>query len=152
MSYSGDPSYSSRDAVRFLLSDTSNSTGTELLADVEIDWLLTQNSNVYLAAAAGARTLGGREVKNASDSISVGPLSISNSGSDTSWYDLAKQLESRARMGLAGASLLPYSGGIDVDDKRTNETDTSWDKPWFRRGLMDHPEVQNPYSLTSTSS
>lgn len=148
MPYTGDPAASDVDAVRFILSDTG---ATELLTDTEIEWLVSQKSNLYLAAAAGARILGSRTAGTA-DTKTVGPLSISRSNTSQRWFELAKQIESDAKAGLVGAALQPYSGGIDRDDKRTQETDTSWDKPYFRRSLMDRPDALDPYRLTSTSS
>lgn len=138
MTYSGDPAASTTDAVRFLLNDTTNVVATEELTDTEIEWLLAETGNVYSASAMGARKLGAKYAGTA-DSKSVGPLSISRSGSSQRWYDLAKQLESKAKLGLAGVALQPFSGGISSADKETQESDTDWDKPWFKRELMDQP-------------
>jgi hypothetical protein len=144
MAYTGDPQNSPVDAVRFLLSDTST---PELLSDTEIEWLLDQHGNAYSAAAAGARTLGGRNA-GVADSKSVGPLSISKSNTGKRWFDLANLLEAKARAGLAGTALAPYSGGISRSDKELIEEDTDRDAPWFKRGLMDHPEAAHPLPIS----
>ena len=60
-SYSGDPATANKDAVRFLLQDVENTTRRPaLLQDEEIDWLLQQEDDVYLAAANGAERLAAR--------------------------------------------------------------------------------------------
>ena len=58
--YSGDPSTSQRDAVRFLIGDTE--TDDALLTDEEIDWIIAQRSteNIYLPAADAADLAGNK--------------------------------------------------------------------------------------------
>lgn len=74
-SYSGDPSATDLDKVRFLLSDT-NST-SPLLQDEEIYWLLEEWSNAYEAAASGAEIIAGQYAHKSDYSKSVGDLSLS---------------------------------------------------------------------------
>ena len=57
-SYSGDPTTSDLDAVRFLIQDTT--TPNEFLQNEEINFLLAQEVNFYMAAAAAAMTISGR--------------------------------------------------------------------------------------------
>lgn len=156
-SYTGDPSHSSKDAVRFLLGDTTESTA--MFSDEEITWLLMNNSNQYIAAAIAADTAaqkyvnimgGGSGVKTKT----VGALSIS--------YDSAKErvdtysaLSRKLRILAATNSNLAgiYSGGISIADKKSNEQDTDWDKPAFTRGMHDWPGSDLPPSqFLSTST
>lgn len=75
--YTGDPSVSARDKVRFLLSDTIQ---TEVhFQDEEIAWLLNEWADVYDAAAVGADILAGRYAHQSDYSKSVGDLSLSES-------------------------------------------------------------------------
>ena len=54
--YSGDPSTSDRDAVRFLVGDTDEDD--QQLSDSEIEYILSENSNdPYGAAVQGAEAL-----------------------------------------------------------------------------------------------
>ena len=74
--YSGDPSASSLDAVRFLIGDTD--TTNQLLQNAEITFLYSQwNSNAYLAAAHACDALYSKFAAKSDYSRSVGDLSIS---------------------------------------------------------------------------
>lgn len=78
MSYSGDPSSSDRDRIRFLLQDTSGNATIELFLDAEIDGYLTIQPNVLLAAADLAEVLAakrGQLIDHTvlSTSVSIGP-------------------------------------------------------------------------------
>ncbi len=88
MAYGGDPSASSRDAVRFLIGDTD--TTTALLGDDEVDFCLTEEgSNIYRAAALAAETLASEYANKRSKS--VGNLSIQ-------YGDLVQRMEAKAKM------------------------------------------------------
>lgn len=81
--YTGDPSVSARDKVRFLIGDTISADPH--FQDEEISWLLSEWSNdVYDAARAAAETLAGRYAHKANVSRSVGDLSISESYTEAS--------------------------------------------------------------------
>lgn len=86
-SYSGDPARSSRDAVRFLARDHID--GAMQLQDAEIDWLLTGESNVYMAAAAACEMLAERGLS----AKTVGDTSLSYS--PTGYKELAATLRKR---------------------------------------------------------
>jgi hypothetical protein len=131
------PSYSEKDAVRFLISDTSTSEGK--LQDAEIDWLLQTWGSVYRAAAEACRVLASKVIPTDTAAKSVGPLSISRSGATTQKYlDLAEVFEKRAQAGIVFA-IAPYSGGISKADKELTRSDDDWDRPWFSRGMHDYP-------------
>lgn len=97
--YSGDPNAAPKDSVRFLLSDTGPDSW--LLSDQEIAWMLTQNSNPYLAAALGADQIAASYAKQQDKTI--GPLTIRNAEKGDNWSQLAKRLRDMASQ---------YSGGI----------------------------------------
>lgn len=73
--YTGDPSVSSRDKVRFLIGDTI--AAEPHFQDEEIAYLLSEWSDVYDTARAAAEILAGRYAHKAQVSKSVGDLSVS---------------------------------------------------------------------------
>ena len=76
-SYSGNPSNSANDKVRFLCGDTD--TNNQQVSNEEIAFLLTEwNSNAYLSAAFACDAISGKYSAKADLSRSVGDLSISS--------------------------------------------------------------------------
>lgn len=152
--YSGDPSLSNRDAVRFLIRDTDMTSPH--IQDEEIDWLLTQTSNLYWASIMAAESVattysqssGSGQVK----SKTVGALSISYTDLAKEYRGIVGDLKRRMALGL-GLSFRPYAGGISESDKDANRLDTDYDQPSFRRKLTDHfgTEVTHP-ELSSWST
>lgn len=147
-SYSGDPSVSSRDAVRFLIRDTN--TADAWVQDEEIDWLLTENgNNVYTSAIRAAEAIAGSYITTSGSSgdvksKTVGSLSISrtaNSDIAKEYRTIISDLKRRMALGFGGA-IQPYAGGISVADKDSNANDTDWDKPAFVRKGMDYPHSE----------
>lgn len=75
-SYSGNPSNSANDKVRFLCGDTD--TNNQQISNEEIAFLLTEwNSNAYLAAAFACDAISSKLSAKSDLSRSVGDLSIS---------------------------------------------------------------------------
>lgn len=101
--YSGNPGSSTRDLVRFLITDTN--ADSAMFQDAELDYLIGVWINGYSAAIAAVRTLVGREADGSSVSKKVGDLSLTTSqGSSTSkWTQLINQLE-QARWNLYPAA------------------------------------------------
>src|SRR5207249_250478 len=112
-SYSGDPSLSTLDQVRFLARDTSDPFN---LFDEEINWLLTQDLGPYLAAADAADLISGKFATLANKSI--GDLQLSFQGRAQEYAKLSAKL--RAQSLRHGGTPTPYAGGITIDDKNTN--------------------------------
>ena len=142
VTYSGDPSATPRDAVRFLLRDTSTSDAE--FEDAEIEWLVSEQPNVYKAAANGARA----KAAEASDSLAsktVGSLTLTYSERATRWLDIAKTLDAQANKGL-GSTIQPYSGGISKSDKEATASEDDYDPPFFWRGQFDNPGAQTDYT------
>lgn len=109
-SYSGDPSRSSRDLVRFLIGDTSKQD--QLLQDAEIDWVLTQY-NAPMNASIRCCEVVVAKLSRLSDE-SVGGLSVSFSQKAESYRKLRRDLVRR----LATEDAVPYCGGISKSDKQ----------------------------------
>lgn len=130
--YSGDPLSSLRDEVRFLIGDTNENDAQ--FSDREIEYLLADESNVYLAAANGAFSLAAKYARMVDKS--VGDLSISYSQRQKHFADLAAQLQRLSVTAQDGTVARPYAGGISQADKDTVESDTDR-VAGFRKGMHD---------------
>lgn len=128
--YSGDPSSSDGDFVRFVLGDTESSTMQ--LTDEEIEAALRLYPNTDLAAAFLAENLAGRFARKVDKS--VGDLSISYGNIAKNYIDMALRL--RRSASVDGAP--PYAGGISVSDKQSTESNTDRVAPIFTKGMHDN--------------
>jgi len=132
-SYSGDPSSSDRDAVRFLIQDTD--TNDQLIRDEEIDWSLTEGGGVYETASMVAGVIAGQFARMA-DRETVGKVSISFTQRSQQYRVLAADLKKQA---ATKSSPIPYAGGISKADVETQELDEDRVKPSIRVGQTDNP-------------
>ena len=134
--YSGDPSTSPRNYVRFLLNDT-NSTDV-LFSDEEIAYVLTEWSNdAYDAARELAEIAIARFARLAdSTSKSVGDISVSESyGSKITHYkELANSLYQRKMRKSPPRPWAKTDALKSTDDKTTTDYNTD-----FVVGQMDNP-------------
>ena len=138
MAYTGNPSTSNTDAVRLLVHDTSTSTGSTLLSDTEYQWFIDQNTNLYFAASAAAKTIG---AKYSDDIITkrVGDLSWTKGSPSGGITALYSQLAAELRAEGVRKGVAPYAGGISVADKAANEADPDWDRVFHTTG--DNPSL-----------
>ena len=114
-SYSGNPDYSVKDRVRFLIGDTDDSE--QLLTDQEIDYLIGENSSIYGACAEACETIVAQYSKRSD--IGLGGGLDSNLSQKVEHYrELAKEFSSKAT--AASATLFDGSG-----------------TPKFKRGMFD---------------
>jgi hypothetical protein len=129
-SYSGDPSDSEVDAVRFLIGDTDASDW--LLTDEEIQWTVTVRGNAYIAAPYAAESIGAKLSRESDSSKSVGDLSLSKSLSSRAkhFFDLADRLYA-------------MSGSLDPPVVRFNDNAIG---PEFYVGQMDNLKT-NPNEI-----
>lgn len=134
-SYSGDPSSSDRDAVRFLIGDTD--TSDQQLSNEEITWLLTDAGSVHGAAIAAARALLAKFARLVDEA--VGPYRISLSQRRDAYASLIADLEKRLALRVG----TPIAGGISRARKQTVEEDSDRVVPAFTREQFDHPGVDN---------
>lgn len=130
--YDGNPAAVPRDAVRFLCGDTD--TTDQLVTDEEIAWLLTENPNVYSAAAEACRAIAAKFSRYADKT--VGEIS-------ESWSQKSEAYDARADDLDAKAAVLarPSFGGLSISEKESLDQDTDAVQPSFRIGDWDHPEV-----------
>ena len=126
-----NPSASDKDAVRYLVGDTD--TTDQQTTDEEITWVLTEESNIYLAGARVAKAISATYARKADKS--VGDLRISFKSTKEHYEALAANLEARG----ATRAAAPYAGGISKTDKETVEEDTDRVEPAFEIGVHDYP-------------
>lgn len=134
--YSGDPSTSTRNYVRFLIHDTDSTD--PLFTDEELDHVIDEeDDNAYNSAQECAEILIARFSRLADNSSkSVGDISVSESFSAkiTQYKELAISLKRRNMrknppVPFANANALKSTNDRDVDDFNTD----------FYAGIHDNP-------------
>jgi hypothetical protein len=116
MSYSGDPSASTLDEIRFLIGDTSND-GHERLSDEEITYVITKLGPTYTDALMYAAYCADRiaDLFAGEVSISADGVSISTDQLQDKYRTMAQRLrEEYARLHGVGAA--PFAGGSSLWD------------------------------------
>ncbi|NIQ91026.1 MAG: hypothetical protein GWM98_04755 [Nitrospinaceae bacterium] len=134
--YSGDPTKSERDEVRFLIGDTCKSD--KLVDNREIEYAITKQATLQLAAAMVLRTLAARYTRYVSEK--VGDVSTSNVAARAN--DFVKRAEELDPHGItSGGDLfaMPSFGGLSISEKETLDEDSDAVQPIFRKGQDDIP-------------
>jgi hypothetical protein len=133
------------DKVRFLTGDRFD--GKMILEDEEIEWLLTQEANIYRAAAAACDQLAVAIAGSITTASGAGPISRKKVGNLELQYATgsgrtAKDYEGLAKMLRARGSgrNVPFAGGISVADKEARATDEDRPSDAFARGQFDGPD------------
>lgn len=127
--------------VRFLIGDTNVASGMAL-EDEEIEWLLSTEANIYMAAAAAADMIVTKINGSTGTGGTVGPITRKRIGqTDISYFNgrtaeqylsLASTLRARG-----GTHQMPFAGGISATDKLTRELDTDRPAGRIRLGQFD---------------
>lgn len=130
-SYSGKPSHSSKDAVRFLVGDVDPQD--KQLDDSEVEYLLSENGSTHVAAIEAANALAAYYSREIDES--TGKTTRSNSTRAQHYLDLAKRLTERR----GARAIVPWAGGQSVSDKILRENDADRVQPFFRRKTDDAP-------------
>ena len=133
--YTGDPSSSTKDAVRFLCQDTDVTTaGVVRLQDEEINWVLTQQSNVFLAAAECCDVIAAYWAKI--QNTRIGPLNIQRGQAPVFYQALAESLRR-----LAARWSAPVAVFYPVNDPNYQNTNCGNGGPQhiFTVGIDDYP-------------
>lgn len=138
--YSGDPTNSDRDAVRFWIDDTD--VDNAQIMDAEVDYTLTLFPNALLAAANCARKLAGKYARKVNKR--VGDLSINYSDISKKYEDLADSLQAQGDT----IGLIPYGGGLSRADMEAVRSNTDRVRPFFSRKLFDDQAGPNNTSST----
>ena len=134
-SYSGDPDSSALDAIRILIGDTD--TNDQLLANEEVSWVNAQVSGsttstdaLYTVAHRCMITIASKFSRLADQS--VGDMRVDMFQKAENARLQAKELKILAQS--EGGTPTPYSGGITVSDKETDQDNSNLIKPSFRQG------------------
>ena len=135
-SYSGDPSTSDKDAVRYLIGDTDEDN--PLVNDEEIEYILSIEGNVIRAGAMVAESIAGKFSRRADRTI--GDYSEKFSQIHQQYLSLAEKLRRQAKF-KSSFKAIPFAGGISKSDKKTTEGDTDREKPAFKKGMMDNDRL-----------
>lgn len=130
-SYSGNPSASAKDEVRFLVGDATPSD--QLLQDEEIAYCITSGGSARLGAAFAADAIAAKFSRLADRS--VGQVSVSCSQKSTQYRKLAGELRSSD----ASSSALPRFGEVFVDKSDALDQDSALIQPSFKVGRNDPP-------------
>ncbi len=134
--YSGDPSASTLDNVRFLIGDTD--IDDPQFQDTEINAILAENaSEPYSTAIVLVERLLAKYSRKVDKSM--GDLSISYSQMVENYRKLLPQLRMRASIELCAPKLT----AMVQDEKKSNEDDASLSKPSFKFGMTDFKSPNN---------
>ena len=136
-----DPAADAVSAVRFLVGDPDQGSGTTtLLTTAEIEFALDQTGDaIYPAAAVCARALSARYARRADTKFET--VETKYSQLRDSFAQLARQLDFQAKK--RGALGKPEAGGISVSDMDTVRANADRAKPYFSRGMFNNPPLPN---------
>jgi len=129
-SYSGDPSKSDVDQVRFLVGDTNVKKAQ--LGDKEIEFLVGLEGSVLKAASKAAESIAAK-VAGMVDQA-AGKVRVSLSDKYKHYTDLAKRL----RLDAAKKTICPFAGGLSKTQKEVEANNDDRVEPSFTRDLR-HP-------------
>lgn len=130
--YSGDPSQSDKDKLRFHIGDVDEDAMH--LSDEEITYILDAEDTFQRAVVSALDRIVHRLANEVTSSL--GPSQVNAEQR----YKQYKQLLHEARENLFAAR--PFAGGVTKSDKRARERDDSLTKPYFYRsgvGGYDKP-------------
>lgn len=140
-SYSGDPTSSNKDAVRFLVGDTGPvapaTSPAWLSSDEEYNYLLTEYSSPLAAAAAAADALCARFARQVDEL--TGDLQRKCSQKSKQYGFLADRLRKQASNPLTSVPIA-FAGGISCTDINNREEDTDRYPDIFNIGENDSIE------------
>lgn len=132
--YSGNPGYSAKDQVRFLIGDTDKKN--PLLEDGEIEWVLSQYQNTPINAAIRCCETVISKFSRLADET-VGRVSISYSQKAKGYFATLNMLRSR----LAMEDAAPFAGGISKSQKLTNDMNTDRVVPDFKKHMFENQQI-----------
>jgi hypothetical protein len=132
-SYSGDPSVSTVDAVRFLVGDTDHAD--QQMSNEEIAWLVSEAGNATAAAILACDNLVAKYARQTDKT--AGELSVKSSQRQAHYAGLAKRLRQR----VATRNAVPFAGGISRTSKDGYEDNEDRVDPAFRRNLHRNPST-----------
>lgn len=132
--YSGDPTVSKKDQVRFLIGDTDKTE--PLLDDQEINYFLGQyNQGAINAAIRCCEQIAAKFSRRVNEA--VGQVRMDFSQAAKAYRDMAMDLRRR----LAIEDTTPYAGGISVADKSAEKANADRVKPDFTKHMDQNTQV-----------
>lgn len=145
MSYSGDPTTSAKDAVRFHIGDTDPTN--EYLNDAEINYMLTNNNNyVFKTAHQACYQIAAKLSRYVNES--VGQVRVELSNLSKQYIDLGEQL--KQQMYKDGDPQI-IAGGITKSDKESNTQNSELVIPKFTKDMEENnsylPPSQSKYRI-----
>jgi len=129
--YSGDPSNSNLENLRFTIGDTDSDD--QQFQDAELNHLLTEQGSVKSAAIEAVRRLIAKYSRRVDKT--VGDLKLSYSQRVKHYQSLLQQLKTSQAISTGK----PVAGGISKSRKRTVEQDDDRVEPAHTRKQFDHP-------------
>jgi hypothetical protein len=137
--YTGDPTVSTRDQIRFLISDTDSADPH--FTDEEIAWQLSTWGNIWEAAASCAEILSGRFAKIADSTKSVGDLTLSlnYSRAAESYLHLSDHLRSQRTRLFAPIPVVNAQALKSTNDRNVETYNTD-----FYLGMDDYEGTSFP--------
>lgn len=132
--YSGNPSASDLDAIRFMIGDTD--TTDQLLQDAEVNYMITLHGMGNSAASECCRAIAAKFARLMNRSI--GGLSADFSAKYVQYLELAESI-------LRADGVLPvglYASGWSISAKEAIELDTDRESTFARKGDMDNPRSE----------
>lgn len=117
--------------VRMLVRDTD--TNRQLVQDEEIDYILSSNTNIYLASAIIAEMIAKQYALQPDTKTDIFSESYNNVA--TVYTKLAESLRKDA---VRYTSSTFYAGGISLSDKEVRESNTDRTPPYFTRTEGDN--------------
>ena len=138
MTWSFDASLStSKDFVRALLADTSESVNDGALTDESIEKLIEQTgSNVMLAASMAALIISAHYAKQVN--FSVDGLKVDASNKAEAWRKTSEQLRAQS-FGSPGSVGTPLAGGISIAEMASVDEDPDRPPSRVTTSLNDPP-------------
>lgn len=140
--YSGDPSNSDIDKVRFRCGDTGGSTFDErnefFLSNSEVQFAINESGSVNQAALACAKRIKSKLAREADAEAGDGVVDFSQRMQH--YEQIIKDLERETSLG----NLKPFAGGIDKSDKESTKQDEDRAKPFFNREQFDSLRALDP--------
>lgn len=130
--YSGDPSLSNKDAVRFLIGDTQSDS--PLSTDEEIEWSLSiNNNNIYRSAGDIAEGIAAYFATQAETTV-IGPIREENGRRAELYSKKAVELKRKAQ---EKGNIEFYAGGLSVSEKIATQSNGDAVQPAFYVGMDD---------------
>lgn len=128
--YSGNPSNSTLDAVRFIIGDTD--TNDQLLSNEEINYYVAEHGSVLRIASESARAIAAKFARYMSRSI--GGLSADFSAKYRQYLELADNLLAKEEL----QPVSPYGSGWSISQKETIDSDDDRQPTFAAKGIHDN--------------